>query len=82
MHYNWANSYLFVNDTEIYKIKAKKSEINAIPLGNISKDFSIDTMNKTWYYGYVYGFSADYDATSVNDILNIHKYLMKKYYLK
>ena len=35
-----ANSYLFVNGTEIYKFKAKGSEIVAIPLclGNISKD--------------------------------------------
>ena len=40
LHYNGANSYLFVNDTEIYKFKAKDSEIVASPLcfGNISKD--------------------------------------------
>ena len=39
-HYNGANSYLFVNDTEIIKFKAKDSEIVATPLclGNISKD--------------------------------------------
>ena len=39
-HYNAANSYLFVNDTEIYKFKAKDSEIVVGPicLGNISKD--------------------------------------------
>ena len=42
LHYNGANSYLFVNDTEIYKFKAKDSEIVAAPLcqGNISKDWS------------------------------------------
>ena len=40
LYYNGVNSYLFVNDTEIYKFKAKDSEIVAIPLclGNISKD--------------------------------------------
>ena len=27
LHYNGANSYLFVNGTEIYKFKAKDSEI-------------------------------------------------------
>ena len=32
LHYNGANSYLFVNGTEIYKFKAKDSEIVAIPL--------------------------------------------------
>ena len=29
LHYNGANSYLFVNGTEIYKFKAKYSEIVA-----------------------------------------------------
>ena len=40
LHYNGANSYLFVNGTEIIKFKAKDSEIAATPLclGNISKD--------------------------------------------
>ena len=39
LHYNGANSYLFVNGTEIYKFKAKDSEIIASPLrlGNILK---------------------------------------------
>ena len=39
LHYNGANSYLFVNGTEIYKFKAKDSEIVSSPsyLGNISK---------------------------------------------
>ena len=41
LHYNGANSYLFVNRTEIHKFKAKDSEIVAslLCLGNISKDF-------------------------------------------
>ena len=48
MHYNGANSYLFVNGSEIYKLEAKDSEIVATPLclGNISKDWSTDNMNK------------------------------------
>ena len=39
LHYNGANSYLFVNGMEIYKFKAKDSEIVASPLclGNIQK---------------------------------------------
>ena len=39
LHYNGANSYLFVNGTEIIKFKAKNSEIVATPLclGNIKK---------------------------------------------
>ena len=48
MHYNGANSSLFVNGTEIYKFKAKDSEIVATPLclGNISKDWLAENMKK------------------------------------
>ena len=42
LHYIGSNSYLFVNDKEILKFKAKDLEIVAAPLclGNISKDWS------------------------------------------
>ena len=68
LHYNGANSYLFVNGTEIHKFTAKDSEIVTSPLclGNISKDFSVDKV------------SVDYDAIAVDDIIDIHKYLMEK----
>ena len=80
LHYNRANSYLFVNGTEIIKFKGKDSEIVATPLclGNISKDWSIDNMKKTVRNGYVYDISADYDAINVDDIKDIRKYLIKK----
>ena len=41
LHYNGANSYLFVNGVEIIKFKAKDSEIipNVLCLGNVSKIF-------------------------------------------
>ena len=83
LHYNGANSYLFVNAIEIHKFKAKDSEIVATPLclGSISKDSSVDNMKKTGLNGYVYDFSADYNAIALNDILDIHKYLMKKIYI-
>ena len=35
-------------------------------------------MKKTGLNDYVYDFSVDYDAIEVDDILDIHKYLMKK----
>ena len=71
---------MFVNGTEIYKFKAKDSEIVPTPLclGKISKDWSVDNMRRTRFTGYVYDFSADYDAVAVDDIKDIHKYLMKK----
>ena len=81
LHYNGANSYLFVNGVRIIKFKAKDSEIipNVLCLGNVSKDFSADNIKKTRLYGTVYDFSVDYDAISVDDILSIHKYLIKKH---
>ena len=80
LHYNRANSYLFVNGTEIYKFKAKGSEIVARPLclGNISKDWLADNMKRTDFHEYIYDFSVDYVATHVDDIKDIHKDLMKK----
>ena len=80
LHYNGANSYLFVNGRENYKFKAKDSEIITTPLciGNISKDWSVDNIKKTGFNGYVYDFSVDYDAVAVDDIKDVHKYLMKK----
>ena len=80
LHYNGANSYLFVNGTEIIKFKAKDSKIVASPLclGNISKDWSTDNMKKSSFTDYVYDFSVGYHAISVDDIKDIHKYLMKK----
>ena len=70
---NGTNSYLFVNGKEIRKFKAKDSEILATPLcfANISKDWSVYSTKRT-------GFSVDYDAIAVDDILDIHKYLLKK----
>ena len=71
---------MLVNGTEIYKFKAKDSEIIASPLclGNISKGWLIDNMKKTGLNGYVYDFSVDYKAVDADDIKNIRKYLMKK----
>ena len=84
MHYNGANSYLFVNGVEIIKFKTKDSEIKSTPfcLGNVSKNFSVGYMKKTGLNGYIYDFSVDYDAISFDDILDIHKYLIKKHGIK
>ena len=79
LHYNSANRYLFVNGIGIYKLKAKDSKIVATPfyLGNVSKDFSVDNMKNT---GFMYTFMILVltDVITVDDILDIHNYLMKK----
>ena len=37
-----------------------------------------DNMKRTGFNEYVYDFSVDYDATDVDDMKDIHKYLIKK----
>ena len=48
MHYNGANSYVFVNGTKIIKFTATDSQIVATPLclGNISNDIPVDNMKR------------------------------------
>ena len=85
MHYNGANSYLFINGKEIAKFKGKDSEFVASPLclGTISKDWSTNNMKKTGLNGYVYEYNVDYNNLNITDfgeaIPFIHKYLMLKY---
>ena len=49
LHYNEADSYLFVNGLEIYQFNTNNSEINAAPLcyGIVSIGLSVDNMEKT-----------------------------------
>ena len=35
-------------------------------------------MKRTGFNGYIHDFSVEYDAIDVDDIKDIHKYLMKK----
>ena len=83
-HYNGLNSYIFVNGVEVYKLKAKNFEINTalLCLDNVPKDFSVDNMRKTGLYGYAFNFSVNYDGIGVDDIWDIHKYLIKNYDIK
>ena len=71
LHYSGANIYLLM--------VAKDSEIVAslLCLGNNSKDLTVDNIKKTGLNRYIYDFSAAY-VIPVDDILDIHKYLMKK----
>ena len=51
-------------------------------LGNISGDFSANKMKKTGLNGFVDDFSVDYKISDTSDIINVHKYLIKKYKIK
>ena len=68
----------------MYQFKAKDSEINKYPLclGNISGNISANNMKKTGLNWYVYEFSVDSNISDTSNIVNIHKYLMKKHDIK
>ena len=82
MHYNGANSYLFVNAKETINFKAKDSEIVGSPLclGNISKDWLTDNMKKTGLNGYVYEFNVDYSDFGNIDLLKLYHLFITIYW--
>ena len=45
-----------------------------LSLGNMSKDFAVNSMLKTGLNGCVYNFSVDYNTIDINHNINIHKY--------
>ena len=51
-------------------------------LGNTLKDCSVNNMIKTGLNGYVYNFSVDYNTIDTSNIIDIHKYLIKKHGIK
>ena len=60
LHYNGANSYLFVMVNKLLNLKQKILRLLApLCLENISKDWSVDNMKDTGLNGYVYDFSVD-----------------------
>ena len=63
----------------VFKAKDSELDSNILCLGNFSKYFSVSNMKKKGLYGIVYEFSVDYGDISVDNILNIHKYLTKKH---
>ena len=73
-------TYINCRKKSIWLILQRQADIVASPLclGNISEDWSVDIMKGTEFNGYVYDFSVDLDSTDVDDIKDIHKYLMKK----
>ena len=84
LHYNGSNSLSFVNATKICQFKVKDSEIKdfTLCLGNISKDFIFDNTKKYRIKRNCKVFSVDSTPVDTNDILDIHKYLMKKIWYK
>ena len=90
LHYNGDNSFLFVNGRKVTQFKAKDDVFNngrVLALGALTVPVYISgannrlspkNVNDTKLYGNVYDFSLDYNPISNENILKIHKYLMKK----
>ena len=79
LHYNGDNSYLFVNGKEVTKFQAKNSELikHLMCLGGLSKDYNKISRKDTGLCGNIYDFNVDYSVITNDEILDIHKYLMK-----
>ena len=81
LHYNGDNSYLLVNGQKVTQFKPKNYEIgtNRVFLGTLGiLNLSPKDVNDIKLYGNTYDFSVDYSSISNDNILKIHKYLMKK----
>ena len=80
LHYNSDKSYLFVNGEEIYNFKALKNlKAATLALGILHKGYPDAEVKDVSLYGRVYEFSIDYRALELEEIKNIHTYLMKKH---
>ena len=73
LHYNWTNSFLTVNATKIYQLKAKKSEIKSHEpcLDNTSKNYTFNGMKKIGVKGVVKFFSVDFNPIDTSLVLDI-----------
>ena len=60
------------------KQKILKQKKHPLCLGNVSVDFSANNMIKTGRNGSLYDFFVDYKKIDTSNIVDIHKYLMKK----
>ena len=78
VHYNGDDSYLFVNNIQQYKFKAKDSEIKTrkLCLGGVSTDSSLSDFTAI---SKIYYFSVDYQLATTDKIQKLPKYLLKKH---
>ena len=82
LHYNGNNSYLYVNDNQELKFKAKTDQLfkEKLCLGNLSDQWTTSESEKTGVYGKMYDFVMDYEQIAgTTKILDMHKYLMTKH---
>ena len=72
---------MFVNGKEIYTFKANNGNVDfptQFCLGNISNNFSFIESKEVCLKGIVYVTATGLEPIAVDNILDIHKYSMKK----
>ena len=77
LHYNFSNSYLFVNCVQQLKFKAKSDQTlkDKLCVGNLSSNWTVGNSEKTGLYGKIYDFAVDYQSIDgVKTIYEIHRY--------
>ena len=74
-------SYLLMPQKDINSKQKTEIKYYTLYSANISNDFTVNNMKKkTGLKETVKHFFVDFSSTDTNDILEIHKYLMKKIY--
>ena len=74
MHYNCDNSYLFINEQEIYQFKSNNKNVvfqTEFFLGNISHKFNAIDSEEVSLKENVYDFSFEYNSIDKSDFLMI-----------
>ena len=72
LHYNFDNSYLYINGRQELKFKVKEYDLlgEKLCVGNLSDNWTTLNSRKTGIYGHVYDFVIDYQG-----IANVKKNL-------
>ena len=83
LHYHSDQSYFYVKTTETYEFEVHDNVLlYGFCLGNVPKVFTKDEMSGLPLNCTVYNFPVDHSPTEKEDILNIHKYLVKQNEIK
>ena len=80
LHYNYNDSYLFVNGKQELKFKAKPDQSikEKLCIGNLTDQWTTSESEKKGLYGNIYDFIIDYTRiTDVKLIYDMHRYLIK-----
>ena len=82
LHYNGDDSYLFVNDRQELRFKAKNDKLvkEKLCIGNLSDQWTASESEKTGLHGNIYDFAVDYEAIiGVGSIYDMYRFLMTKH---